>query len=113
MTRSDAKEPGWKLCYVAGPYRAPNEYGVLKNIERARDIAIKWWQKPYTAVICPHTNSAYFDGACPQETWLEGYLHILSTCDIVVMVPGWEQSAGSVAEHDLAMRLGKEIVYEE
>jgi len=86
-----------KVAYVAGPYRADTIYGVAQNIQKARAVALRLWKLGY-AVICPHSNTAFFDGACPDSVWLEGDIEILTRCDLVVLVPGWEASSGTRAE---------------
>ena len=97
-----------KIVYIAGSYRADTENGVRENIYRAGQVALKYWKAGYV-VICPHMNSAFFGGACPDETWLEGGLKILSRCDGVVFMDTWGDSEGSIIEHkrarewDLAM----------
>jgi len=100
-----------KLAYIAGPYRPSNGKTVLENIRAAEQVAIKYWKAGYV-VICPHLNSAFFDGICDDSVWLEGYLEILRRCDVVVMVQGWESSVGSCDEHSEAISFGKEIIYD-
>jgi len=101
-----------KLVYIAGPYRGDGTPDCIhENIQVARIIAKKYWQAGY-AVICPHMNSAYMDGVCPDETFLEGAIEILKRCDGIVMMPNWQQSAGSRDELNMAIKLGLEIIYE-
>ena len=100
-----------RLVYISGPYRAPTIWGMKQNIRRAEEYAIKWWSLGY-AVICPHSNTNFFDGACKDSVWLEGDLEILSRCDICVMIPGWQTSEGAKKERDFAGEKGLEIVYE-
>ena len=99
-----------KLAYISGPYRAATVHGILENIRRAEAVALRYWQTGY-AVICPHKNTALMDGACYDHVWLEGDLEILSRCDVVVMMPGWERSEGAKAERQRAIDLGLELVY--
>ena len=100
-----------KIAYIAGPYRAKTVFSRMLNIYRARKIAIKYWQKGY-AVICPHTNSAHFDGKASDSTFLDGYLKLVEVSDVIVMLPGWLNSTGSQNEHKLAIKLGKEVIYQ-
>jgi len=72
------------------------------KIEAARAIAVQLWCLGF-AVICPHLNTAFLDGACPDDVWLAGDLVMLRRCDLVVMVPGWERSVGATAERDEAL----------
>ncbi|HQE20292.1 MAG TPA: hypothetical protein PK607_17460, partial [Aggregatilineales bacterium] len=68
------------LVYVAGPYRAATVDGIRENIEAARRVARRLWQAGYPT-ICPHMNTAFMDGAAPDEVWLQGGLVILERCD--------------------------------
>ena len=99
-----------KIAYIAGPYRAKNGRTILDNIRAAEQVALEYWKKGY-AVICPHLNTAFFDGHCPDSTWLDGDLKILSRCDVIVMMPTYMESSGAIAELQLAGDLGIEIIY--
>ena len=101
-----------KVAYIAGPYRGKTHYEVEQNIRAAEAVAIKYWQLGY-AVICPHKNTAHFDGLAPDEVWLKGDLEILKRCDLIVMVPGWERSSGAIAEKELAEDCGIEVIMAE
>jgi hypothetical protein len=100
-----------RVVYVSGPYRAPTLEGINNNINNARIAAISLWKQGY-AVIAPHLNTAHFDGVVSDAAFLTGDAEILSRCDAVYMLRGWENSIGARAEHDLANELGLEIVYE-
>ena len=99
-----------KLAFISGPYRADTIAGVVRNIRNAEAVAIEYWQKGY-AVICPHKNSSLLDGLADDSVWLEGDLEILSRCDLIVLVPGWEKSEGVKAEIEEAKKLGIPIEY--
>ncbi len=99
------------VVYIAGPYRSDTEFGVLENIRHAEKYALKYWKLGYT-VICPHKNTAFFGGAAPDEFWLEGDLELLRRSDIVVFIPGWENSGGAKAEHEFSKECCKAIRYE-
>ena len=99
-----------KIAYIAGPYRASCEWDILQNIRRAEAVALQYWKLGYT-VICPHKNTAFFGGALPDTVWLEGDIEILKRCDVIVMIPGWEDSKGALAELKVALEHGKEIIY--
>lgn len=86
-----------KLCYVSGAYRAPTINGVYQNIQAARAVAGACWVRGF-ATICPHMNTAFMDGLAPDAVWLDGDLEMVRRCDLVVVVPGWEQSQGTRAE---------------
>ena len=84
----------------------------LGNIQNAERVALKYWILGYV-VICPHKNSALFDGALPDKVWLEGALELLRRCDVIVMMQNYKTSMGAMFELQEAKRLGLEILYEE
>ena len=86
-----------KTAFVSGPYRAETIHGIVKNIRNAESVAIELWKMGF-AVICPHKNTALFDGICPDSVWLEGALELLRRSDIVVLAPGWGDSSGTGRE---------------
>ena len=100
-----------KLVYIVGPYRAQTEYGVKQNIDRAEQAALFVWQHG-GAAICPHKNTAFFGGYCPDKVWLEGDLEILRRCDAVYAMLGWEHSKGAYAEVNAAHRAGMPVFFQ-
>ena len=94
-----------KLIYIAGPYKAATPYETLCNILAARERALDVWELG-GAALCPHSNTALFDGArgIPDATWYTGYAEMLLRCDAVYTVPGWERSIGATEEINLALR---------
>ena len=108
------REGNMKIAYVAGPYRASTHYTIELNIRVAESIAIELWQMGF-AVICPHKNSAHFDGLCRDDIWLAGDLEIISRLnpreDCLVLIPGWERSSGAAAEYDFAREQGLKVFW--
>jgi hypothetical protein len=100
-----------KLAFISGPYRADTVVGIVENIRRAEAVAKKYWLLGYV-VICPHMNTALFDGLLPDEAWLMGALEILVRCNTIVMMEGWEDSSGAKEELRYAKKWDKEIIYE-
>lgn len=100
-----------QIVYISGPYRNKSINGMWENIAVARKVALKYWRLGY-AVICPHLNTAFMDGACPDDVWLQGDLEILLRCDVVVMLSGWEKSEGACEEHEIAIEDKKQVIYE-
>lgn len=93
-----------EIAYVIGPYRSrEGVFGLKKNIDKAEELAVELWKLGY-AVICPHKNTAFFDGILPDEAWLEGDIEILKKCDLAVTVKGWENSSGSRDEVDFCKK---------
>lgn len=86
-----------KVVYVAGPFRGKDSWEMENNIRRAEALALEAW-KLGAAVICPHTNTRFFQGAAPDHIWLDGDLAILRKCDAILMTEDWQRSSGATAE---------------
>lgn len=86
-----------KIIYVAGPYSADTDWRRKQNIQRAEHVAAQLWKMGYYA-ICPHLNSAFFGGICPERVFLEGGLEMLRRSDAMILVKGWESSRGTLLE---------------
>ncbi len=99
-----------KVVFVAGPYRALNEWEVIQNIRCAEALALELW-KMGLAVICPHKNTELFGGAAPDKVWLDGALEMVKRCDAIVCTINWERSEGARGEVELAKRLGIQVFY--
>jgi hypothetical protein len=103
-----------KVAYIAGPFRSSTFWGIFQNIRAAEAVSLKYWKLGY-AVICPHLNTANFDGAIPKEmdsVWLNGDLEIMKRCDVVVAMSTWKKSMGATEEIRVAQELGIDIIYE-
>jgi len=96
------------VAFVCGPYRAGHGRSVLENIRNAEAVAIELWRKGYVA-FCPHKNTAHFDGILPDGAWLAGDMTMLARCDLLVTVPGWEESEGARAEVEWARSVAMPI----
>jgi hypothetical protein len=97
------------VVYVAGKFRGPDHWAIAENIRAAERVALEVWRLGF-ACICPHTNTAHFQGAAPDAVWLEGDLEMLRRCDAVVVVPGWEESEGARSEVALARSRGMPVL---
>lgn len=94
------------VAYVIGPYRDKRgAWYVQKNIEKAASLATELWTLGY-AVICPHTNTAHFDGVVSEQDFLDGLKDIMVRCDLVVARNDTSGSEGSMQEILLAKELG-------
>ena len=101
MTRNDVKLEKKIVVYVAGAYRASTPWRVQAHVRAAMEVALAVW-KAGAVALCPHANTAMFDGEAPDDVWLAGDLELLSRCDAMLTVPGWKASKGAMAEVEFA-----------
>lgn len=96
------------IVYISGKYSGD----VDKNIRNARNKAIELWNLGYT-VLCPHNNTSHFSETeeCSYDDYIEGDLQLLSRCDTIYMLEGWDESKGAKIERDFARMQGIHIVY--
>lgn len=93
-----------RVVYVAGPLLGPNDWEVTRNIHRAASLGYEVAKLGAYPVI-PHTNTgSVFIGTMTPEFWYAGTLELLSRCDAMVLVPGWEDSKGTREEVQEAKR---------
>ena len=90
--------------YIGGPYSAPTQHQIEQNIRAAEALALEVWKLGAVA-ICPHTMTRFYEGVLPRETWLAGDLELLRRSDALLLVRGWEESAGTRAEVEYASQL--------
>lgn len=97
-----------KLVFVCGPYNTGDR---KENIRNAAQLSKELWENGY-AVVCPHLNSAGFDDDIEgtPECFNWGYLEILSRCDILYAMEGWDESPGARAEVAFARHEGIPVV---
>ena len=100
----------YAVVYVAGPYRAATAWEIEQNIRRAETLALEVWRSG-AAAVCPHANTRFFQGAAPDDVWLDGDLAILAKCDALLMSPDWTRSSGSRAEQQFAEGRGIPVFY--
>lgn len=102
------------FAYICGPFTASLHMREL-NIYNAKAVALMFWKLGYT-VICPHANSGdFYAREVKEEDFIEGYLDMLELLSSrkntkIVLLPGYEHSAGSCKELSSATILGMEII---
>ena len=102
-----------KVIYTAGPYSSKDPNEVDQNILNARKVATEMVKKGW-GFFCPHLNSAQFERTLPDVPytfWIALCLRMLSQCDAIVMMEGWEKSKGARTEHDFALEKGILVYY--
>ena len=85
------------IVFVSGKYSSPTQEGIAANIAHAEAVARRLWAAGF-AVICPHSNSAYYDDSATYNQFLAGYLEMIPICDAVIALSNWEDSPGSQVE---------------
>lgn len=99
---------GLRVVYIAGPYRGASQWEVKENIRRAEYLASWVWGQGAVA-LCPHLNTAFFEGLAEDEVWLRGDLELLRRCDAVLLTPDWMNSEGAREERRVAEELGMPV----
>lgn len=94
-----------KVVYIAGPYRADNAWDREEHIRTAERLALDVWRLGHAA-LCPHTNSRFFDGALPDQVFLDGDIAMMLRCDAVLLTADWRKSRGACNERAIAIEHG-------
>ena len=101
-----------RVIYVAGAFRGKNYWEQHRNILRAEIATFSLLSNGF-APLCPHKITEHFQGAHTDELFLNVCKAWLKKCDCIFMMCGWRDSKGSVDEHELAIKMGIPIYYEE
>lgn len=88
------------LVYIAGPFTAATLEQIDANIDAAEKVAAQIiGSSERFAVIVPHSLGRNFkQGPGAPQYWYRATLAMAKACDVLVTVPGWEKSRGSVKE---------------
>jgi len=86
------------IVYVSSPHTPtlPGTQGLAQFFTRvgfAHQVSEALWASGVVAV-CPEKNCFGMDGACDPGFFKIGNLALMRRCDAVVMLPGYEESAG-------------------
>lgn len=91
-----------KLIYIAGPFRGKSAWDVAKNVREAEMLAYEVWRSG-AAAICPHANTAHFDGTLTDKIYLDGTMEMLKRSDALVHTARAYESSGAMAEINYAL----------
>ena len=98
-----------KRIYCAGPYSANNVLEVLQNIGRGEKIAAELFANGYAPFTPWHDKDFCFQLPDHEFTVKQFYdysIAWLEVSDAVFLVPGWEKSKGTLAEIEIAQKMG-------
>jgi hypothetical protein len=93
------------LVYVAGPFRAATPWQIVQNCRSSEEYSLEVWRMG-GAAVSPHLNTQNFDKALPDDTFLYGTEAMLRACAAMLLIPGWQNSSGSLHELDVAREMG-------
>jgi hypothetical protein len=105
-----------KLIYVAGKYTGKTWSEIEDNIRKAEEVSIQLIQRGW-AVITPHKNTGHYEiyekvAGITYNDWIEISKTLLSKCDAIIMLHGWQSSKGARIEYDFACEMGMPIYTE-
>lgn len=100
------------LLYLVGSFTSIPESKKNEKFKEASDIALEAWYKGWS-VISPHKNCYGFnpDDNMDYETWLIALASQIGRCDVVLVLPDWEESEGVKMEIQFARYLNIPVVY--
>ena len=98
-----------KRVYVAGAYSSDNVLGVLDNIREGIRVSTEILLAGH-APFCPWCDHSFVlalrEGEhIPVQAFQENSIAWLKVSDMMVLVPGWENSHGTRAEIEIARTL--------
>jgi hypothetical protein len=101
-----------KRVYVAGAYSANNVIDILKNIGRGEEYSSKIFMMGM-APFCPWHDKNYvthnWNEIFSVQQFYDYSIAWLEVSDAMFLVPGWENSKGTLAEIAIANRIGIKI----
>lgn len=104
MTRADLTD---RAVYVSGPMHGKEH----QNKDAFDLVAGICYALGARFVVNPADLVPMFEaGEITREQCMKSDINKLLLCDTVVMLPGWETSAGALLERDVALACGMEVL---
>lgn len=91
-----------KRVYLSGPITGTEDY--LERFKRCK----KYLDDDNNEVVSPIENG--LDENAPYHEHMRRDVYLLTTCDAIYMMKGWESSHGCVSENYIAKLIGLEIL---
>ena len=94
------------------------KFYIAGRISNELDYRVKFARACTEVLLLDHTpvNPCEIDHSQHNQTW-EGFMvadiHVMLDCDGVYALRDWKSSKGATIEVQLAMRLGKTIIFQE
>ena len=105
-----------KLIYIAGPYTTEDIYNLRRNIMRAEKAGREVFKRGHIPVI-PHSLGDALDTGKDfkhfrHQDWMHKLcLPLLSRCDGILLIDGWQQSKGARMEFEHAQNNNMPVFY--
>ena len=99
-----------KRIYISGPIT--NNPNYVTDFLKAELNIISHLDWPYTEIINPVSVSESLPDSFKYEDYMTIDMILLTRCDAIYMLRGYEKSKGAIAELLMAKNMGLEIIYE-
>lgn len=95
--------------YIAGPYTAGTDAEVMSNVRAAISMADTLRSAGFQVYV-PHLSHFWHIRLGREyEDWLDQGFFWLGKCNVVLLLPGWENSKGAKLEYERARSLSMPI----